>query len=131
MEYLRGPKTKETVKIILTILGLIALGLGIAGAFLPVLPTTPFLLLAATLFLKGNKELHRWLLNHPRLGTYISNFLVHKAIPLRVKIVSISTLWLTLLYCSIFVAEHLAMRIIFIAIAAGVTIHILSYKTLR
>lgn len=119
------------MNIFLTILGLIALGLGIFGAFLPVLPTTPFLLLAAALFLRGNKKLHDWLMNHPRLGTYIANFTQHKAIPLRVKIVSVSTLWLTLLYCAIFVAEHWALRGMFIAIAVGVTIHILSYKTLK
>lgn len=119
------------MNIILTISGLIALGLGILGAFLPVLPTTPFLLLAAALFLRGNRKLYDWLLNHPKLGPYISNFLKHKSIPLRIKIISISTLWLTLLYCTIFVAEHWALRALFIAIAIGVTIHILSYKTLR
>ena len=119
------------VNIFLTILGLIALGLGVLGAFLPVLPTTPFLLLAAALFLRGNKKLHDWLMNHPKLGTYIANFTQHKAIPLRVKIVSVSTLWLTLLYCAIVVAEHWALRGMFIAIAVGVTIHILSYKTLK
>ena len=112
-------RKRITVNIFLTILGLIALGLGILGAFLPVLPTTPFLLLAAALFLRGNKDLHHWLMTHPKLGT------------LRVKIVSVATLWLTLLYCAIFVAGHWAMRTFFIAIAAGVTIHILSYKTLR
>ena len=119
------------MKIILTIFGLIAVGLGVAGAFLPVLPTTPFLLLAGTLFLKGNERLHHWLMNHPRLGVYISNFLVHKAIPMKVKIGSVSTLWITLLYCAIFVAEHPLLRIGFITIAIGVTIHILSYKTLH
>lgn len=119
------------MKIALTILGLIALGLGIAGAFVPVLPTTPFLLLAATLFLKSNRKLYDWLMHHPRLGVYISNFLVHKAIPMRVKIVSITTLWITLLYCAIFVAKLLILRILFIVIAIGVTIHILSYKTLK
>ena len=118
-------------RIILTILGLISLGLGIMGAFLPVLPTTPLLLLSAALFLRGNRELYDWLMNHPRLGTYISNFVTHKAIPLRVKVVSIATLWITLLYCAVFVAVHLALRLFFILIAIGVTIHILSYKTLR
>lgn len=119
------------MNLFLTILGLIALGLGILGAFLPVLPTTPFLLLAAALFLRGNKKLHDWLMNHPHFGTYIANFTQHRAIPLRVKIVSISTLWITLLYCAVFVAEHWALRTLFIAIAIGVTIHILSYKTLK
>ena len=119
------------MNIILTILGLFSLGLGILGAFLPVLPTTPLLLLSAALFLKSNRKLYDWLMNHPKMGPYISNFLKHKAIPLRVKVISITTLWLTLLYCAIFVAEHWALRVFFIILAIGVTIHILSYKTLR
>jgi uncharacterized membrane protein YbaN (DUF454 family) len=116
---------------ILTVLGIITLALGIMGAFLPVLPTTPFLLLSAALFLRGNRRLYNWLMNHPRLGPYITNFTKHKAIPLRVKIISVSTLWLTLLYCAIFVASHWALSVLFILIAVCVTIHILRYKTLK
>ena len=71
------------MNILLSILGLISLSLGVLGAFVPVLPTTPFLLLAAFLFLRGNKRLYEWLMNHPRMGAYISNFVEHKAIPLR------------------------------------------------
>ena len=119
------------MKILLTILGIISLGLGVLGAFVPVLPTTPLLLLAAFFFLRSNKKLYDWLMNHPRLGVYIKNFTIHKAIPLRVKIVAISTLWLTLLYCAIFVADHWALRALFILIAVCVTVHILSYKTLK
>lgn len=121
----------DKVNIILTILGILSLGLGILGAFVPVLPTTPLLLLASVLFLKSNRRLYDWLMNHPKLGPYISNFLEHKAILLRVKVVSVTMVWLTLLYCAIFVAEHWALRLMFIAIAIGVTIHVLSYKTLR
>lgn len=119
------------MKILLTIFGLISLGLGILGVFLPVLPTTPLLLLAAFLFLRSNKRLYNWLMNHPKMGPYITNFLKYKAIPLRIKVIAISTLWLTLLYCAIFVADHWAFRAFFILIAIGVTMHILSYKTLR
>ena len=119
------------MKILLTILGLISLGLGILGAFLPVLPTTPLLLLAAFLFLRSNRRLYDWLLNHPKMGPYITNFIKHKAIPLRVKIVAVSTLWLTLLYCAVFVAEHWAFRAFFILLAICITWHILSYKTLK
>ena len=117
--------------IILTILGLLALGMGILGIFLPVLPTTPFLLLASALFLRSNRRLYTWLMEHPKLGPYIKNFLVHKAIPLRVKVVSISLIWLTLLNCAIFVAEHWALRAFFVLLALAITIHILSYKTLK
>ena len=123
--------TRTPVKILLTILGIISLGLGILGAFLPVLPTTPLLLLSAALFLRGNERLYNWLMNHPKLGTYISSFLKHKAIPMRVKVISVAALWLSLLFCTIFVAEHWALRTLFPAIAIAVTIHILSYRTLR
>ena len=119
------------MRYILTLLGLISLGLGILGAFLPVLPTTPLLLLSAALFLRGTRRLYDWLMNHPKLGVYISNFMKHKAIPLRVKVVAVSMLWITLLYCAIWVAGHWAFRLFFILIAIGVTIHILSYKTLK
>lgn len=119
------------MRIILTLFGLITLGLGILGIFLPVLPTTPFLLLSAALFLRGNRGLYDWLLNHRKLGPYISNFMVHKAIPLKVKIISVSMVWITLLYCAIGVAEHWAFRLFFIVLAAAITIHILSYKTLK
>lgn len=119
------------MNIFLTILGLISLGLGILGAFLPVLPTTPFLLLAAALFLRGNRRLYEWLMNHPKLGAYISNFMEHKAIPMRVKIVSISALWISLICCAVFATGHWAMHALFILIAIGVTIHILSYRTLK
>jgi uncharacterized membrane protein YbaN (DUF454 family) len=119
------------MKVLLTVLGFISFGLAVLGVFLPVLPTTPLLLLAAALFLRGNRHWYEWLMNHPKLGPYIKNFMVHKAIPLRVKVVALTTLWLTLLYCAIFVAEHWALRLMFITIAVGVTIHILSYKTLK
>ena len=119
------------MKILLTILGLISLGLGILGAFLPVLPTTPLLLLAAFLFLRSNQRLYDWLMNHPKMGPYITNFMKHKAIPLRVKVIAVSTLWLTLLYCAVFVAEHWALRAFFILLAVCITWHILSYKTLK
>lgn len=117
------------MKWILTLLGLISLGLGILGIFLPILPTTPLLLLAAALFLRSHKGLYNWLLNHPKLGTYIQNFMIHKSIPLKIKVLSVSMVWITLLYCAIFVAEHWAFRLFFIILATAITIHILSYKT--
>lgn len=115
---------------ILTLLGLLSLGLGILGIFLPVLPTTPLLLLAAALFLRSNKRLYDWLLNHPKLGPYIRNFMEYKAIPLKVKGIAVSMVWITLLYCAVFVAEHWLFRLFFIVLATAITIHILSYRTL-
>lgn len=119
------------MKILLTALGLLSLGLGVLGIFLPVLPTTPLLLLAAALFLRGNRNLYDWLLNHPELGPYIRNFMEHKAIPLRVKVISVSLVWITLINCAIFVAEHWVFRLFFILLATAITVHILSYKTMK
>ena len=116
---------------ILVAFGTISLVLGVIGIFMPVLPTTPFLLLAASLYLKGSKPLYDRLMANEYLGTYIRNFKENRAIPLRVKVTSVSLVWITLLYCAFFVAWTWWMSVLFIAIAIGVTIHILSYKTLK
>ena len=121
----------RTMRILLAILGSVSLALGIMGIFLPVLPTTPFLLLSAALYMRSSQRLYEWLMSHKHLGPYIKNFREHKALPLRVKIVSVIMVWATLLYCAFVVAKEWWMSVMFIAIATGVTIHILSYKTLK
>ena len=119
------------MKYLLIILGSISLALGVIGIFLPVLPTTPFLLLSATLYVRSSEKLYQWLINQKYLGTYIRNFREHHAIPLRAKILSISMIWITLTYCAISISNIIWIKLIFIALAIAVTIHILSYKTLR
>lgn len=115
----------------MAIIGSVSLALGIMGIFLPVLPTTPFLLLSAALYMRSSQRLYDWLMSHKHLGPYIKNFREHKALPLRVKIVSVTMVWVTLLYCAISVANEWWMSALFIAIAIGVSIHILSYRTLK
>lgn len=83
-------------------LGTLSLALGILGIFLPLLPTTPFLLLTAALYFKSSPRLYNWLLNQKHLGPYIRNFRENKAIPLRAKIISISLMWITMLLLRIF-----------------------------
>ena len=121
----------KTMKFLFAFLGSVSLVLGIMGVFLPVLPTTPFLLLAAAMYMRSSQRLYDWLMSHKHLGAYIRNFREHKALPLRVKVVSVTMVWATLLYCAIFVAKEWWMSGMFIAIATGVTIHILSYRTLK
>ena len=75
------------MKPFLATLGCIAFALGIVGIFVPLLPTTPFLLLAAALWVRSSPRLYAWLLAHPRLGVYIRNFREKRAIPLRAKVV--------------------------------------------
>ena len=121
-----------SVKIILTIIGLLSLGLGVAGIFLPLLPTTPLLLLAAWCFIRSSSRLYDWLLNHPYLGEYIRNFRENKAIPLRVKVVSVAMIWLTIGYCIVAVVEeYWWAQVAMLALAVAITWHILSYATLK
>ncbi|MGL5957951.1 MAG: YbaN family protein, partial [Phocaeicola sp.] len=93
--------------------------------------TTPFLLLAASLFFRSSPRLYHWLLNHKFLGPYIRLFREHKAIPLRGKVVSVSLVWITLSYCALTISSLYYVKALFIALAIGVTWYICSYKTLR
>lgn len=120
--------TDDMKNCFLTIIGAVSLGLGVAGMFLPVLPTTPFLLLSAWCWMKGSPRLHSWLMSHPKFGPYIKDFQEHKCISRRVKVVSIVTLWLTI-SLSIILVHPIWLRILLTAIAVGVTVHILSFKT--
>jgi uncharacterized membrane protein YbaN (DUF454 family) len=116
---------------VLIISGSISLGLGVLGIFLPVLPTTPFLLLAAACYVRSSERLNNWLLNHKWLGPYIRHYREDKAIPLRGKIITIALLWITILSSAIFAVDILIVRVILILIAVGVTIHVLSFRTLK
>ena len=120
------------VKTLFVVLGALSLLLGLVGIFVPLLPTTPFLLLAAALWVRSSPKLYAWLLAHRRLGPYIRNFRENRAIPLRAKILSVTLLWATLLYCIFFlVAEWWWAQLALLAVAVGVTWHILSFATLR
>ena len=71
-----------------------AAGLGIAGIFLPILPTTPFLLLAAACYMRGSEKFYNWLMNHPKHGEFIKNYREKKGIKKRVKIQAVILLWI-------------------------------------
>lgn len=116
---------------LMQVLGLLAVALGLLGVFLPLLPTTPFLLLAAALFFRSSPRLYNWLLGHRTLGPYIRNFREHKAIPLHTKVVSVSLVWVTLLYCAFGMGQPLWLSIVLLLLAFAISWHILSYKTLR
>ena len=117
-------------KTILVIFGSLSLVMGITGIFLPILPTTPFLLLAAALFARSSERLYVWLINHKIFGEYIRNFREDKAISLQAKIISISTLWLFMSYSIFFIVSHRwYLQALLASIALGVTIYILSFKT--
>ncbi|MBQ7388944.1 MAG: YbaN family protein [Paludibacteraceae bacterium] len=116
------------MKTLYKIIGTLSLVLGLVGIFLPILPTTPFLLLTATLYAKSSERLYSWLMNHPRLGAYIEDFRRHRTLPLRVKVISVTVLWATILL-SVFLVKILFVRVFLLFVAVAVTVHILHYKT--
>ena len=116
---------------LLILAGTIFVGLAVLGVFLPLLPTTPFLLLAAACYARSSKRFSNWLLSNRLFGKVINNYREGKGVPLKLKAWSISLLWITI-GCSVaFAVNILAIRIILIIIAFGVTVHILSIRTLR
>jgi uncharacterized protein len=122
---------KKFVRVILILLGLICVLVGIVGIFLPLLPTTPFLLLAAFLFARSSDRFLDWLLTNRWFGTYIRNYREGRGIPAREKAITLVTLWLTICFAAFFVIENLWVQLILLGIAAGVTTHLLRVKTYR
>ncbi len=111
--------------------GIASLVLGGVGIFLPLLPTTPFLLLSASCFLRSSKRLYSWLVGHRLLGPYIENYLKLRAVPRRAKIASIAALWTTIGVTAVFFVERLPVRALLAAVAVGVTIHLARMRTLE
>lgn len=79
------------------ILGFLSIACGIAGVLLPLVPTTPFLLLAAFSFARSSPRLHNWLVTHPRLGPPIADWNAHGAINRRAKIVAVAVMAATVM----------------------------------
>ena len=113
------------------IAGSISLALGIIGIFLPLLPTTPFLLLTAACYARGSERLHNWLLNNKLFGKYIRNYREGKGIPARSKVLALTLLWLTIGFSIFYVIPILIVQIILLAIATLVSIYIISLPTFR
>ena len=111
--------------------GTISLGLGFVGIVLPVLPTTPFLLLSAACYYKGSERLHRWMLNNRLFGDYLRNYKERKGIQPRTKIFTLILLWSVISFSALFMLNNVIIQIILFAIAIGVSIHIIALPNLR
>lgn len=118
------------MKTTLFIGGLISLCLGVIGLFLPILPTTPFLLLASFCFVRSSSRMHSWLHNHRIFGEFISNYTKYKAIPKRTKVQAILFLWVTLVISYVLV-DSVHVRIFLGIVGVCVTIHLARIRTLN
>ena len=122
---------QKCVRILLIAAGTLSVGLGILGVFVPVLPTTPFLLLAAACYARSSQKFYDWLLNNKYFGNYIRNYQQRKAVPLKAKVLTIALLWATIVCSVMFAVESFVVRVLLILIAVGVSIHVFSLRTLR
>ncbi len=109
--------------------GFLLVAIGVIGIFLPLLPTTIFLILASICFLKSSPKANDWLRNHKILGGYIDNYQNKNGLTRSAKIANVITLWTSISLSAFLLTEELYIRIILLAIAIGVTIHLLMIKT--
>jgi len=120
------------LKSILALLGLISLGLGIVGAFLPLLPTVPFVLLSAFLFARSSDRLHNWLITHKIFGQLIRDYHEERGITIQGKVAAISMMWISNIISIVFIINNILwLQILMSIITLSVTIYILQYKTKR
>jgi uncharacterized membrane protein YbaN (DUF454 family) len=117
------------MRLVLLAIGWVSLGLGAVGLFVPVLPTTPFVLLSAACFLRSSERLHRWLVDHPVFGVHIEEYLAGRGLTRKTKIVALSTLWGSVLLSTILFVPLLVADLIIYGIAIAVTIYILRLPT--
>ena len=113
----------------LIVAGLGSVAVGAIGIFVPLLPTTPFLLLAAVCFVRSSDRLYRWLTTNRVFGSYLRNYQEHRAMPAGMKWCAISVLWLTI-GLSIVAIDNLPVRLMLVVVAVGVTILIARIRTL-
>jgi uncharacterized membrane protein YbaN (DUF454 family) len=119
----------QFAKYLYLISGFILVAIGVIGIFLPLLPTTIFLILASICFLKSSPKANDWLRNHKILGGYIDNYQNKTGLTRNTKIANIITLWTSISLSAFLLTNELYIRIILLTIAIGVSIHLLMIKT--
>lgn len=120
---------ERVLRALFVALGALSLLLGIVGIFLPVLPTTPFVLLAAACFARGSERFHARLLAHPRLGPLVHDWQQHHSVPLRAKWLAIGTMWPSMGATAWLLRERPFVSVALLACAAAVTAWLLWLPT--
>ncbi|MFZ6046682.1 YbaN family protein [Pseudomonas sp. CR3202] len=118
------------LRMILLLIGWLSVVLGVIGIFVPVLPTTPFLLLAAACFVRSSRRFYLWLVEHPKLGPWIRDYLEGQGIPLKGKVYALVLMWASI-SLSCFLVPLPWARGFMLTSAVLVSIYILRQKTLR
>ncbi|HSG78111.1 MAG TPA: YbaN family protein [Acidimicrobiia bacterium] len=123
------PTVRSWLRPLYLLLGLVSLGIALIGIFLPLIPTTGPVLLAAFFFARSSERLHSWILDHPRFGPFVRDFQEGRGIPLRGKIVAVSAMTLAFGYGTIFALSNLWARIAFVAVGVWAIWYVLHFPT--
>ena len=123
------PHRSLMIRLLLLTVGWLSVGLGVLGIFLPVLPTTPFLLLAAACFMRSSQRFYRWLTHHRHLGPWVRDYLNGQGIPRRAKAYAIGLMWLSILF-SAYLVPVAWVRVLLLISASLVSLYILRLPTL-
>ena len=116
-------------KFLWNIAGTFCLALGLIGIPVPVLPTTPFLLLATVCYLRGSERMYRWMHANRYFGEYLSDYRAGRGVPKKTKVYSIATLWVVIGISMYALRENIPVVVVLLVVAFGVTAHILLIKT--
>lgn len=116
---------------ILLSIGTISVVLGIIGIIIPLIPTTPLLLLGAACWFRTSKKLHHWLVNNKWLGPYIKQYQDGLGIPLKTKLFVITIMWISISFSAILIVPIFWVKILLFLVAGCITCYISSIKTLR
>jgi uncharacterized membrane protein YbaN (DUF454 family) len=114
-----------------TVLGTLFLALGAIGIFVPILPTTPFLLLSAACYFRGSGRMHKWLINNRVFGVYLKNYKEGKGMSRKAKILTLTLLWITIVLSALIIVPMLVIQIALVCVCVGVTIHLIRIPTYR
>lgn len=116
-------------KILLIIIGSLSLLIGSLGIILPVLPTTPFLLLSLACFMRSSNKLYTFILNNKYLAPYVKDYMNGNGIPKKAKIRAILLIWITIGFSTIFIINKTILRLMLLSIASIVSIYIWTRQT--
>ena len=122
--------SEKVKRLLFTILGTLFLGIGCIGLILPILPTTPFLILATACYVRGSDRIYRWMMRNRLFGEFIRNYLEGKGITSRQKVFTLALLWLMIAITIFYMIENIMIRILLFIIALAVSVHILKLPTL-
>lgn len=119
-----GRARNPIVRVLLIVVGWFSVAAGIAGIFLPLVPTVPLLLLAAACFVRSSDRFYRWLLDHRLLGPLVGRYLQGKGMPRRAKVVSVGMVWISIPVSAFLFVNQLWVRLLLFWVAIGITVYL-------